>query len=401
MEKENTGMLNLAWKWIKSVLGMCWRLVTDYRYSVWYLLKTKGIRAAYNFVFVKFFARGERVGAKLLDAWNYLFPGLTPYPYMIELEISTKCHLKCTICELTYWPSEEKVTDLSYAQFVHILDQFPGLKYINVTGIGSAFANREFPQMLAELSRRNIYVMICESMTALSDDQIQMLAKHCHKVVFSFDSPVPETYEKIRPPAKFEKVIQNIQRLIQLRGDSPFPELAFRMTFFKDNWHELMKMINLVNALMHGKRYGDDGAVEFVSILEFDKIAGWEVQIPNQMVRNVEDLAKAYKLQVNWAHPEHLAKKDMTKCVVWSEPYILSSGHVLPCCALLVSNRRPFLRANSFGNIFETPFKTIWARTRNFRKLVRNGRGPVPRICSGCRAYETTRREALHGQAIT
>ena len=64
----------------------------------------------------------------------------------MEIEVTTRCNLKCIICEHTYW--DEPNRDMSFEQFKGIVDQFPKLKWIGLTGIGESFINKDFMKML-------------------------------------------------------------------------------------------------------------------------------------------------------------------------------------------------------------------------------------------------------------
>jgi len=48
-----------------------------------------------------------------------------PQPKYLEIETTTACNLKCTMCEHTYWC--EKDQNMTYDQFLHIIDQFLNL----------------------------------------------------------------------------------------------------------------------------------------------------------------------------------------------------------------------------------------------------------------------------------
>ena len=58
------------------------------------------------------------------------------YPQYIEVETTTTCNLKCTICEHTYW--DEPNRHMTLEQFKYIIAQFPDLKWMGMTGIGVA-----------------------------------------------------------------------------------------------------------------------------------------------------------------------------------------------------------------------------------------------------------------------
>ena len=407
MKKMLIQSLRFFWR---AFYGLFIALPFKYHKTLLYVLKTRGIKGLYNFIFVKLFARGERVGLQLLDPIEINLPQLTPYPYMIEIEITTKCHLKCTICERTYWKNEEyKKRDLSFNQFKFILDQFPKLKYINLTGEGSSFLNKDFLKMLELVRERKIYATVVESFTNIKENELEALVKNnIGKVVLSLDGATKETYDKIRVGADFNKVIENVKKFKKLREkyNSPLPEFVFRFIFFKDNYHELVDYPDLINELRIKKTAdGIDNHVELIALLEFKEIKYWVYEPSKEIIRITNEKLNKYKLKHAWSHPSHdpEKKRPMRECAAWAEPYIMIGGYVIPCCAVLMSNNRNFLEKYSFGNVFEKPFKEIWnsKRYREFRKLVPRPSGEVPILCAGCRGFETTRREKEYGISKT
>ena len=74
-------------------------------------------------------------------------------------------------------------------------------------------------------------------------------------------------------------------------------------------------------------------------------------------------------------------------------------GYVMPCCAVMMSNRRPFLRQYAFGNVFRSNFPDVWNNPyySKFRQIINDPNSPVPLICAGCRAFQTRARIDRHG----
>jgi MoaA/NifB/PqqE/SkfB family radical SAM enzyme len=75
------------------------------------------------------------------------------------------------------------------------------------------------------------------------------------------------------------------------------------------------------------------------------------------------------------------------------------TGHVVPCCAVLMSNNRPNLERQAFGNIYNDSLKEIWDTPyyKEFRKKVVDPHAPVPEVCVGCRAFNTLSRVKKYG----
>ena len=76
-------------------------------------------------------------------------------------------------------------------------------------------------------------------------------------------------------------------------------------------------------------------------------------------------------------------------------------GYVLPCCGVLMSNKRPFLEKYALGNINEKSLKDIWKSEKfaEFRKLVVDPKGKVPILCAGCRTFNSSDRINKYGVA--
>ena len=74
-------------------------------------------------------------------------------------------------------------------------------------------------------------------------------------------------------------------------------------------------------------------------------------------------------------------------------------GYVLPCCAVMMSNNRRWLRRCSFGNLFRDGFVDVWndVKYSRFRELLLKKDAPLPEICFGCRAMQTFDRAREFG----
>src|SRR5918996_4566795 len=79
-------------------------------------------------------------------------PFVSVSPQSIQIECTTRCNLKCTFCELSYWT--EKPADLKFDNIQKMVDHLPKLKRIDLTGIGESLMNREFFQIVELLKAR-------------------------------------------------------------------------------------------------------------------------------------------------------------------------------------------------------------------------------------------------------
>jgi MoaA/NifB/PqqE/SkfB family radical SAM enzyme len=383
-----------------SATAMLW----GHRRTVGYLLKRRKFKNLYNYIFVTYFVRGEDCGKGALDpVWKF-FPWLTPYLWDIEFEITTNCYLRCIMCEHTYFDKSYLNQNITFENFKKVLDPVKNLKWINVTGEGSSFLNPDFLKILRYLKSRNIYVDFTHDFFYMTDEIARELINlGIERIYVSIDAATKETYEKIRVGSNFDKVTGNIKRFVELKKEmkSPIPELCFRMNFFKDNVHEVEKLLDLIHSFGTAKDLGDEPSLNVVSILEFEQTKGWVVEIPKEVVERVDRKAKKYGIAVYWSHPTHVEEKKppLDYCIAWTEPYVMIRGHVVPCCGVLMSNKRPFLEKFAFGNVYEKSLKEIWdsKRYRQFRRMIVNPNAKVPILCAGCRSFNTMNRTKKYG----
>lgn len=397
-------MIERAVKEVLSRPFSATKMLWAHRRTLAYLWRTFRWPQLYNFVFVTYFIRGEDCGKGVLDViWKFL-PGLTLFLWDIEVEVTTRCYLRCVMCEHTFFPPEYLNQDLTFEQFKALVDSVPKLKWINLTGEGSSFLNKDFMDMVRYAKGKGLYVDFSHDFlympTYIARELIELGVE---RIYVSIDAVTKETYEKIRVGSNFDKVVNNIKRFVELKRElkSPLPELCFRMTFFKDNIHEVENLIGLIHSFGTREDLGDEPSVNIVGLLEFEETKGWVREIDPWVVERTNLYAKLYGFKMYWSHPSHDENKKppLDYCTFWSEPYIMIGGYVLPCCAILMSNRRPFLERYAFGNINRQSLREIWnsLRFKAFRRLVTNPHDQVPILCAGCRTFNTSDRARKYG----
>ena len=361
-------------------------------------------KSFWNHVFVTYFVRGEDCGKGVLDPlWKVT--GRAPFLWDLEMETTTACYLKCIHCEHTYFDKSYLNQHLTPETLKSVLDSVPNLKWINMTGEGTSVLNPYFFEMVHMIKSRGIYLDFSHDFVKLSDGQAENLVNWgVDRVYWSLDGCTKETYEKIRAGANFDGVIENVQKLIRFKKhhNSPLPEICFRFTFFKENFREVPLIPYFLRSLVDDvKDYGDEPSINIVALLEFEETKGWEVEIPLESIGAAEIASRLLGFKTYWSHVTHIEeeKAPMDYCTFWSEPYIMITGHVVPCCAVLMSNNRAKLERLAFGNVHERSLKEIWNGPyyKEFRKQVVNPKAPVPEVCLGCRAFNTKTRARKYG----
>jgi len=310
---------------------------------------------------------------------------LRPYPPYIEIEVTTRCNMKCVMCEHTYWNEPEK--DMSFEEFKYILDQFPRLHWIGLTGIGESFLNKDFLKMLSFAKSKSFIVEIYDNFSLIDKDTASELIRLKIDTVYaSIDAATKETYEKIRPGGNFERVINNVRYFMEAKRIKGAPLTAFNFHYIisKYNIHELLAYLELVHSLAQGL----NPIVQFTRLLHsYKEINDLFVEVPQDLILKAEDKARELGITLSWNANTKGVKPLPTKCIEWTMPFIFVTGDVIPCCAGNEANRRDFQKAYSLGNIFKTRFKDIW-RGNKYKQLIDSlCRGRFPPPCRDCCLY--------------
>jgi len=364
-----------------------------------YMLRQFGWKSWYSFWYTKLFVADEGGEYALLNRLYRKFPGLLGKPSKLEMEHTTICDKQCLFCESTYW--REPKERITFEQFKRTADPIRSLKWMNITGEGSSFLNKDFIQILEYLRKRHINVNFVDEFDFFNDSIARKIIElGINSIYISFDGATKATYEKIKRGCDFDKSLENIRRFLKLKAQmgSPFPVLHFRFIVTKLNFHEMPDFITLIDTL---ENRGVRARIEFVGLLSFPGIEQFYIpmsDIPEDIL--VETFENALKHRIN-LHLSHVQADlpPMDNCSAWTEPYILIGGEVISCCAIIMSNNRKFLRENSFGNVNQQSFLEIWQSEKygSFRKQVNRKNGKVPKTCAGCRAFETGHRADARG----
>lgn len=347
------------------------------------MLRYRGSSYTFNYVLNLALYNSNIISEKILYP---LFPQSVFYPRAIEIETTTQCNLRCVMCEHTYW--KERTQKINYKQFKYVLDQFPKLTWIGMTGIGTSFLNPDYIKFVRLVKSRKIYLELYDHFNIFGSEIAKEVIKAgVDRVIISLDGATKKTYEKIRVNGNFDKVIQNIEGFYALKKKMKayYPEITYHFIISKDNLGEILDYIDLVHRLSQG----ENTSIYFTSILHpFAEIKQIVVQVPESIVRKAELKAKELGIKIAWNRNVPKEKESIEKCNEWTMPYIFVDGTVVPCCAGLEANTREYQKKTGMGNIYKTPFKEIWKspQYQALRQMIHDGKTPA--ACKHCTIYK-------------
>ena len=300
--------------------------------------------------------------------------------------MTTNCMLRCVMCEHTYWNIPRY--DMTFEQFEKLLNQFPKLKWIGLTGIGESFLNKDFLRILELVKKRGIFVELYDNFFLIDERVSQRLVElEVDRILISMESCTKETYEKIRVGSNFDRVVTNIKRLFEIKKErgAHFPEVDFHYILMSNNAHEALPYLDLVHEITRGEPV----SVQYSRMLHnFPEVANLFVEVAPSVIEQIARRGKELGISVHWNADIPGCKPSAKKCTEWIMPFIFANGEITPCCALNEEGDREFQLRTSMGSIFSQDFQDIWSgeRYRNLREGLATGRIPAP--CVRCPLYE-------------
>ena len=304
-------------------------------------------------------------------------------PFTMQIDLTTNCNLRCKMCEHTYW--KEKNHNLSFGEFKKIMDNLPPMALLNLTGRGENLMNPDIFKIIEYAKKKNAYLWFNDNMTLMGEENAKKairLGLDC--IAISFDGATKKTYEHIRAGANFEKTVQNIKRLQELKKElgSEKPELFLVMIVMKENYKEMPKMVELAKELGIPEivfagaltfKGSKAGSIKKNAKKEFEEI-------------NRKTQEKADELGIKIILPLHETKAfSPSECAYpWTTAYIDCYGNVIPCCFSTQRNDSKVHDESILGNAIEEKFSKIWNSKKyvEFRQKLRSGEPPL--ICKSC-----------------
>ena len=315
-------------------------------------------------------------------------PNVVHYtPTALQIEITTACNLRCTMCEHTFM--QQIGRNMKIGEFKKIVDENPNVQVVNITGIGEALMNKQFLDMVEYAKSRGIYVWFSDNFTFMNDANIErILNAGMDYIVMSLDGTTKETFEKIRVGAVFENVVSNFKKLMAERDRRGMkkPLMGINMVIVKENYREIEKMVGFAHELK-----ADD--LMYISIIMSDNTGNlslWQLD-PKETEPYVEagkKTAEELGLRVIAWPTVHLKRAEKTGCAYpWLNPYITYNGDVLPCCYIPQMSNARLDPENIMGNVLKEPLSKIWnnEKYQEFRRKIKTKQPPT--ACRTCAKF--------------
>jgi len=191
----------------------------------------------------------------------------TEFPLYLQVELNQICNLRCPMCSIgapdanTKYVNESKMDWNVYEKIILEGEKY-GCPSLNPQGINEPLLEQDLEDHIKFASKHGFFdIMMNTNATLLSEERSRkLLDSGLTRIRFSLDAFTKETYEKIRIGGKFDTVIKNIERFIQMRNETKnkLPVIGVNFVRMSTNEHEIESFI---------EKWQD--SVDFIAIQEF------------------------------------------------------------------------------------------------------------------------------------
>ncbi len=175
-------------------------------------------------------------------------------PKLEELHLSYDghCNLKCPSCRLEMQTNTKDKNDELDRYYDRYLKKYvKNAKHLCLSGCGEALISPHSRKLLQSLSREEypeLEVELRTNMTVMNPMTWASLGKGRHvikHIAASIDASKKETFERLRYPAKWDIVYENLKFVRSLRDNNEIDMFEFHVVVQKDNIHELFDIVKL------------------------------------------------------------------------------------------------------------------------------------------------------------
>lgn len=326
-------------------------------------------------------------------------------PKVVFIEVTNRCNLLCQTCPRTYF-DREPLKSLTLDEFIKIAEQFPNMQRVLLHGIGEPLLNRELPEIIKYLKKRNVEVIINSNGTLLSSQwQEKLIESGLDQYRCSIDGAKDETYARIRGADLLPKLRRGLEGLVKMkeRLGASKPIVSIWCVATRENLQELPDLLRLAADLgvleVYMQRlvyFANERDKQFGMARDGMSFFGQDQQEEDRIIEECTKLSTELGIKF-WAsggrdpinslaaaRPSDFAP--WQACMrPWTTAYVTSNGNCLPCCI------SPFAtddyKSLILGNLFEQPFSKIWnaAPYQKFRTDLLSNH--PHRACASCGVY--------------
>lgn len=330
-----------------------------------------------------------------------------PLPKYVQIEPVGQCNLSCQMCAIQFrqdGPPNGPPAFMQYDVYTRLIDQFENLETLHLQGLGEPMMHPRYFEMVRYAKEKGIRVTTNTNLTLLNEKRAELCVLSGLDALFvSIDGSQASTYERIRHRGRFEKVLRNLDLLLEARDrfGSELPRLSLVMVIMRQNLEELPDIVRLahryrmpevfVQHLSHDFSESDLPAqyrpmrdfVQEETLLEEDQ------RRVERFFNQARDVAAELGIKLRLprtrlkVHPAGTPGRERCDWP-WTGGYISYDGYAMPCCMVSTPDRV------NFGSMAEQPVSHIWNGPEYMAFREQLSSDSPPEICRACSIYRGT-----------
>jgi len=295
-------------------------------------------------------------------------------PYYLMIEPTNVCNLRCPLCPTGELKLERKPGFMTMETLREIIDPLAdSLVEINITNYGEPTMHKQLPEMIRYVKDKGIRVSLGSNGHFFNNDEAAAtyVRSGLDHIYISLDGTTQDTFEKYRVRGNFEKLRDNVTRLVRVRDElgSRTPEVELQFIVMRHNEHQMDEAREVAD------RWGAD-RLTFKSV-SFN-VAEWNDPEVRERFADLFPTQEEYQLydldgtDAKWKIPIE------NRCdYLWRAAVVHWDGKIVPCC---MDPKGEIPLGTARQNIAK-----VWngKRFRKLRKQIRTDKKKIP-LCAQC-----------------
>ena len=336
----------------------------------------------------------DRNRLRLFENYSEKKTILDNMPVHLFIEPSNLCNLECVMCRskeyIDLLKGGQKIGTMNWDVFERIEHLFPNIVHFKIAGWGEPYTNYRFPEMISRIRKYNKEAQIGFNTNAvlLNEERIiNLIENRVSSITVSIDSPYRENYEMIRKKASYDRLINNLQMILELKEkySSEYPRMGFEYVVMNQNVLDMPEFVKFaarfrvpsvifvnvgfiyskfehVRFTEHGKyldtyKRTKEYAGKLGVMLTGNAIESFEAALNNEQDTNQVSKKEIRENPGSLSrHTEGMTGNSKSSEILCMEPfqtsYICFDGNILPCC--VVGGQK------YIGNVLDNNFEDIW-----------------------------------------
>jgi radical SAM protein with 4Fe4S-binding SPASM domain len=272
------------------------------------------------------------------DRESFLMP--QSLPVHIDIDLSSKCNLRCSFCHLSYFTPKDQSSQISIDEFeTKIVPMLPHLESITLFSKYEVLTCRDFPEIYRRIREFNVDTYFSTNGILLSDEVLDVIVGHLHYLTVSVTGFTRERYLKFMRSDQLHVVEANLEKLNRLKAErnTPYPILRISTVGMQDTLEDLPSAVDFA------KKHKAEEGVQFTSLYVYEEDTRHELPAADiDRYNRLTDAALAYAaeknvklvLQSGSMDDNARATEDLGHkyCdLPWKRLSIQSNGDVYPC----------------------------------------------------------------------